>query len=142
MKPGNNIMYVNINSDHSDVILKAIPGSVNKRLNTLSSNREIFDQCKEVYQRALNESGFDFKLYYDENLKKSSGSNRKRTRKIIWYTPPFCRSVKTNLGKEFLRIVSESFPKTHKLYKIFNRNSIILSNYCLPNIGSKILANT
>ena len=123
-------------------MLNAVPFSVNKRLNVLSSNKEVFDQAKEVYQKALIESCFDYELYFDEDLKNNNPKKNKRKRKVVWYNPPFCRSVKTNLGKEFLRIVSESFPPSHKLHKIFNRNSLKLSYSCLPNIGNKILANT
>ena len=40
-----------------------------------------------------------------------------------------------------MKIVSESFPKSHKLSKILNRNTTKISYSCLPNIGSKILAD-
>ena len=67
--------------------------------------------------------------------------NKNRKRHILWYNPPYCRSVKTNIGKNFLQIVSESFPKSHKLNKILNRNTVKISYCCLPNVGSKILAD-
>ena len=38
-------------------------------------------------------------------------------------------------------MISESFPKSHKLSKILNRNTTKISYSCLPNIGSKILAD-
>ena len=50
--------------------------------------------------------------------------------------------MKTNIGKKFLSIVTECFPQGHKLKKIFNRNSLKVSYSCLPNIGTKILADT
>ena len=46
--------------------------------------------------------------------------------------------VKTNLGKQFLRIVDECFPKGHALRSIFNRNTLKLSYSCMPNIKSII----
>ena len=38
--------------------------------------------------------------------------------------------------------MSESFPRSHRLYQICNRNTLKLSYCCLPNIGNKILGNT
>ena len=99
-------------------MLKAISVDINKRLNVLSSNENVFNQIKNVYQRALDDSGHQFQLFYDEGLKEEKSNSRsRRRRKIIWYNPPFCRSLKTNIGKEFLRIVSDSYPKNHNFIK-------------------------
>ena len=62
--------YVTVNSNHPDVILKSIPKGINKRLNVLSSSKEIFDRNRNIYQNALLDSGHDFKLRYDEDLKE------------------------------------------------------------------------
>ena len=59
-------------------------------------------------------------------------------RKIIWYHPPFNLLTKTNLGKEFFKILDSSFPKEHSLHTTFNRNTVKLSYSCLPNVQSKI----
>ena len=74
-------------------------------------SEEIFKEAIPPYQAALDNSGFKFQLYFDQNLKKHDENKKQRKRKIIW----------------FLKIVTESFPKTHKLAKIFNRNSLKLS---------------
>ena len=140
MKPGNTILYVNRDSNHPKITLDVIPKGINKRLSSLSSNEEIFDIAKIEYQRALTEAGHSFQLKYDPEARKTS-KKKTRNRKVIWYNPPFCKSVKTNLGKIFLKIVLESFPSSHKLHKIVNRNTLKLSYSCLPNIGSKILAD-
>ena len=95
---------------------------------------------KGPYQLALQEAGHDNKLFFDPDLKK--GKNKTRKRNITWYNPPYCRSIKTNLGKQFLQIVIECFPPSHKLRKIFNKNSVKLSYSCLPNVGSRILNGT
>ena len=49
--------------------------------------------------------------------------------------------VKTNLGKKFLRIVCECFPRGHALRPIFNRNTLKLSYSCMPNVKSTIDAH-
>ena len=46
--------------------------------------------------------------------------------------------MKTNIGKEFLKLIDNSFPPTHPLAKAFNRNTIKLSYSCMPSIGSVI----
>ena len=144
IKPGNKINYVHSESNHPPLTLKAIPKGINKRLSTLSANETIFNEAKNIYQSALKDSGFDFELKYDQDARtqNKNSKNKNRKRKIVWFNPPYCKSLKTNIGKEFIKIISESFPKSHKLHKIFNRNSIKISYCCLPNIGSKILSDT
>ena len=56
----------------------------------------------------------------------------------MWYNPPFCRSLKTNLGKEFFRILDSCFPKENSLSKIFNHNTVKLSFSCMLYVGKFI----
>ena len=42
-------------------------------------------------------------------------------------------NVSTNIGHRFLTLVDKHFPKDHKLRKIFNRNTIKISNSCMNN---------
>ena len=59
-------------------------------------------------------------------------------RKVTWYNPPFCRSLKTKIGSEFLKLVEVCFPKTHPLAKIINKNTVKVSPSCMPNMSAKI----
>ena len=43
-----------------------------------------------------------------------------------------------NIGKTFLKLVKKHFPRGHKLYKIFNRNTLKLSYSCMTSISSVI----
>ena len=61
-----------------------------------------------------------------------------RQRNIIWYNLPYSRNVETNVGKCFLSLVDQHFPKCNSLHKIFNRNTITLSNSCMNNVKSII----
>ena len=39
----------------------------------------------------------------EQRTKKNNKNKRKRN--VIWYNPPFCSSVKTNIGSEFINQV-------------------------------------
>ena len=52
------------------------------------------------------------------------------------FNPPFSRSVKSNIGRTFLRLLSKHFPRNHTMNKIFYRNTVKISYICLRNIGS------
>ena len=49
-------------------MLKNIPEGVNKRLSSISSNEDIFNQEATLYQEALDESGHNYKLYFEPPL--------------------------------------------------------------------------
>ena len=103
----------------------------------ISSSKEIFDESSKVYQEALERSGYTHKLTYgqrDAPAKKP----RSRKRKVIWFNPPYSKSVTTNVGKEFLKLIDKHFPPHNKFRKIFNRNSVKVSYSCLPNMKRKI----
>ena len=46
--------------------------------------------------------------------------------------------VKTNVGKTFLKLLQRHFPKRHRMYKIFNRNTVKISYCCMRNMESVI----
>ena len=57
---------------------------------------------------------------------------------MFYYNPPFSNCVKTDIGKEFLKIVSKHFPKTGIYGKIFNKNTIKISYSCMHNLEKEI----
>ena len=69
---------------------------------------------------------------------KKTKKCRSRSKKIIWFNPPHCINVQTNVGKEFLLLVDKHFPKGHFLHPILNRNTVKISYRCLPNMGRRI----
>ena len=140
MKPNNTPLYVNKNSNHPPAIIKNIPLSINRRLSDISSDKETFDKHTDLYQKALDECGYQHKLEY-EHPANNNNSMKERHRKIIWYNPPFNISVKTNIGKLFLKLVDSEFPTKHALHKIFNRNTIKISYSCCTNIKNTISAH-
>ena len=63
---------------------------------------------------------------------------RNRQRNIIWYNPPFSKSVKTNIGRTFLQLISRHFPRHHKYHSLFNKNNVKVSYSCMDNMQSII----
>ena len=141
-KPNSEPLYVNINSNHPPTVLKQIPKGIAKRLSTISSNEEVFQSAAREYEKALKDSGFEEKLTYipDDTAEQIEDKKKKksRKRKIIWYNPPYSQNIKTNIGREFLKIVRRNFPKRNKLHKIINKNSIKISYCCTKNMAAKI----
>ena len=95
----------------------------------------MFDKHSTKYQVEINNTGYKYNSKYCPNPKTNKS---KRKRKIIWYHPQFNLLTKTNIGKEFFKILDFSFPKGHPLHTTFNINTVKLSYSCLPNVQSKI----
>ena len=66
----------------------------------------------------------------------------KRQRNILWFNPPYSKTLKTKIGKFFLQLFKKHFPKEHKFQKIFNKNTLKLSYCCMPNIKPKMDAHS
>ena len=134
-KPNNYPLYVNAKSNHPPTIIKDPPKMINKRLSDLSCNKDEFKKAKPLYENALKESEYETEMKCETSENKN---NRNRHRKIIWFNPPFSQSVKTNIGKIFLKLIRKHFPRHHKLHKIFNPNTLKLSYCCMKNISNII----
>ena len=134
-KPEDIINYIHADSDHPPSIIKQLPFSVEKRLSSLSSSKEIFDNSKEYYQDTLKRSGYAHELKYTPTIENRE---RQRRRNIIWFNPPYSKIVHTNIGKSFLSLLDKHFPRGHKFRKNFNRNSVKISYGCMQNLGSMI----
>ena len=93
-----------------------------------------------IYQNALYESGFKEELKYtpSDTSFQEENDQRTRRRKIIWFNPPYSRSVKTNIGKNFLHLLEKHFPTNNKMHKIFNKNTVKVSYNCMKNMDSII----
>ena len=58
---------------------------------------------------------------------KPETGRRNRKRKIIWFNPPYRKSVQANVGKTFLQLVEKHFTNKHRLHKIFNKDNVKVS---------------
>jgi hypothetical protein len=135
-KPGDKPVYVNACSNHPPRVLKNIPLGINRRLCDISCNEEVFQEAIPVYQEELKNCGYTDKLVWMGDIEKKQ--KRTRSRKVVWFNPPYSQNVQTNVGKEFLKLIDKHFPNADPLHKILNRNTIKISYRCLPNMGRKI----
>ena len=83
----------------------------------------------------LKKSGYNADLKYTNNKSEKTKTGK---RNIIWFNPPFSKPVSTNVAKTFLQLITKHFPRSHKLHKIFNRNTVKVSYSCMNNM-SKII---
>ena len=134
-------MYININSNHPRNIIKQLPKTINKRINEISSNEEVFNKSAKFYNDALKASGYDERLSYapkTDNKETKCKKNRKRN--VIWFNPSYSVSVKTNIGRKFLNLINKHF-QDHRYKNIFNRNNVKVSYSCMPDIKSSITSH-
>ena len=148
-KPNNTPSYVHSKSNHPPSIIKNIPESINKRLSNNSSNADIFSDSTQQYKEALEKSGYQPNLNYNnEQQKAKPKQKRQRTRNVTWYNPPYSKNVSTKIGEKFFKLIEKCFPIENKLHPMMNKNTIKISYSTLPNIqniiaghNKKILTN-
>ena len=157
-KPNNNPRYVHVDSNHPKNIIDQIPKSISQRISANSFDKSTFDEAAPYYNDRLKESGYQESIRYqgiteteegeanqtpneqDNNTVPQTapelqpGRRRKRNRKVIWFNPPFCKTVETKVGKIFLELIDRHFHEGHRYRKIFNRNTIKVSYSCVDNM--------
>ena len=138
MKPNDKPLYINVQSNHPPSIIRQLPAAINRRINDISCNQETFDKAKPCYEEALQASGYTEKLSYSNPSMPRNRQNRNRKRKVIWYNPPFNKSVQTNIGEQFLNLVQKHFPEENKFHQIFNKNNVKVSYSCNQNMANII----
>ena len=104
-KPDNEILYIRKDLNHPPSIFKQVPTSIGKRISTLPSNETIFNESKEIYQKAL-EKPRNQQITPDLSNKNFRNNKQKRKRNVIWFNPPFSVNVKRNVGNYFLNLIS------------------------------------
>ena len=142
-KPNDVPIYINTESNHPRPVIGNIPKAVNKRLSAISSSDAKFSKHKEIYQQALTSSGYKHNLTYSRETGEGAEKRRKKTRKrkITYFNPPYNKNLKTNIGKEFLKLIDKNFPKDNPLSKIINRKTVKISYSCTSNMRSIITAH-
>ena len=106
---------------------------ISTRLSNISSDETRLNEAKHDYERALAESGHSQNI--DFIPPKPAKKKRSRTRRVLWYNPPFSNTVSTNIGKKFFALLKKHFPDSHPLHQMVNKNTVKLSYSCMPNIG-------
>ena len=124
-KANNTPLYINAFYNHSHTIITEFLKIIYKRISGLSSNKEQFDKIISVYKSALKYSGKYSSMSCNNSNTQSARTNRKR--KIILFYPSRSQTVKTNIGKLFIKLVRNKFSKNKKYHKIFNLNTLLIS---------------
>ena len=106
---------------------------ISKRLSSISSSEQNFNETKHDYKNALESSGYTEQLVYNQD--KVPKKKRARKRKVTWFNPPYSMNVSTDLGRKFFSLLDRHFPKDHRLHKLINRSTVKLSYSCMPNLG-------
>ena len=52
------VYYIDIHSNHSTNIIKQLPKMINSRINSISSNKQVFREATRIHQAALDKSGY------------------------------------------------------------------------------------
>ena len=117
LKENNKVIYINTHFNHPLSTLRKLPKSIEKWVSETLSDKDIFDKLIKTYNGGLKESGFKDELNYapPESESESEQGKGKRKGKVIWSNPPYSRTVKTNIGKTFSRLLSKYFLPAHNL---------------------------
>ena len=107
---------------------------IGRRISDISSNKAEFDKASREYNDALSKSGYKEKIIYQETPKQK----KNRSRNILWFNPPYSKSVKTNVGKAFLGLIEKHFPPHHKYRSLFNKNNVKVSYSSTENMENVI----
>ena len=113
---------VNAMSNHPPPILRNIPDMIARRVSSISVDSGVFADA--TYRNALAASGLSANIKYIDPTPPAamngSKEKRKRKRNVVWFNPPYSKSVRTNIAGTFLRLIDKHFPKGSKMNKIFN----------------------
>ena len=140
-KPNDDPLYIHKHSNHAPSILRQLPVSINKRISTLSSDKETFQDAAPTYQTALGHSNFAHKRQPQVTNTTSCNCRNKETcplqnkcmSKDIVYKATIS-TCNTNDTKHYIGMTSNTFKERFRNHiKSFNHkkysNETELSKY-------------
>ncbi len=108
---------------------------IEKRILNLSSNETLSNEEKDLYNTALKTAWSKHSIkYHKQEQSTTDRAGKPRKRKIIWFNPTFNAAVKTNIAKEFLKLID----KNTSLQALNYTNTIKISYSTMPNMQSII----
>ena len=107
-------------------------------LSRNSLSELIVNESKHQYEDALSKTDFKSELTYKGSTAPTTKKMISVKRKIIWFNPPCNQNMSTNIAKIFLKLVDKHFPRTQRLHKIYDRNTIKVSYSCVSNVQQLI----
>ena len=118
-------------SNHPSSVIKQIPKSISRRLSDNFSNIGIFNKHKHIYDNALKYSSYR----QAQESTPPKDKPKHRSRNIIWFNPPYNKCVTSNIGRDFLNLITKHFPNNSPLSKIFNGNNSKVSYSYTSNMS-------
>ena len=106
---------------------------------TLSEGQKVKPPTPLPYTEAPQKNGYNTNLPFDVTCTNKINEKKKTKResgKLPGSTP--FQHLCGHVAKTFLTLIGKHFPKDKGLSKIFNRNTIKVSNSCLPNVKQTI----
>ena len=73
-----------------------------KTLSSLSSSKEICEETLPYYEKYLSNCRYRENLNYRDPASSNLITKRKEGRKILWFNPPYSKTVKKKIGLFFL----------------------------------------
>ena len=139
-------MYIDSRSNHPPAIIQQLPKSI-RRISILSLMNRHFPQWQIRMKQPLRTVTKKPSLTNAAVSSTPTPDNRtplkkrKGKRQIKWFNPPLSKNVRSNIGRDFFKIIDKHFPKSNKLHKLFNRNTVKVSYSCTENM-KKSFRNT
>ena len=104
------------------------------RISTYPST--IWDKSSASYARTLANYSMSALAYEPPTINSTKKKCRKKS--VTWFNPPYSKNVKSNIGRDFLKLLDTAFPPTNPLHKLFTRHTVKLSYSCMPNMAQAV----
>ena len=130
------IQHINKESNHPLNLIKHLPAFIEKWLSNNSSDEKVFKESAIYYEDTLNKTGYIDKLIYiAPSASNQENKNKNHQRNVIWFNPPYSKSVTTRIDQSFLYQIDIHLAKIDT----FNRNKVKVSYCFIQNI--KVIIN-
>ena len=106
-KPNDVPLYIHKDSNHPSSITKQLPSMIQRRISDISSDRDEFNKTKDIYNKALKDSGYKEEINYQAT---PTARKHTRRRKIIWFNPPYNAAVESTHSQTHSRSATVAHP--------------------------------
>ena len=107
------------------VLLRNVAVSIEKQPSSHFSDEKIFEDAAIHYKDTLNKAGYINKLaYHTPSTSNHENKNKILQQNVIWFNPPYSKSVTTKTSQLFLHLLDTYFPRNYIFNTIFSRNQV------------------
>ena len=101
--------------------------------------KRFFKREHQYILKHWKKNGFNEPLTFIPKTNASNNNSKKqRKRKVIWFSSPFSLKGETSIGRTFLKLLKQRFPKSNRLQMSFNKNTVKVSYTCMNYMPSII----